>query len=151
MSKLDNEGIPSRLKGRDIVFFDGQCVLCHNMMGLLLRLDTKQHFLLCAQQTEMGHLVLERHEINVDDLSTIYLVSNCATEQEKVLTRADAFIYVLAQTESYKWLASLLGIFPRPLLNFGYKIVANNRYRLFGKKNEACSIVSPQDRDRIIA
>src|SRR5579883_2550722 len=138
MNKLNNIGIPSRLLGRDIVFFDGECVLCHNMMGRLLKIDSERHFLLCAQQTDMGRLVLERHGINVADLSTIYLITNCATDQEKVLTRADAFIYVLSKTKSYGWLASLMKIFPRQLLNFGYKLVASNRYRLFGKKNEAC-------------
>ena len=152
MSKLDNQGIPFRLLGRDIVFFDGQCVLCHRMMGQLLKIDKQQHFLLCAQQTEMGQLILGRHGINVDDLSTVYLVTDCANENEKVLTQSDAFIYVLSKTKEYKGLASLIRkIFPRPLLNFGYKIIASNRYRLFGKKNEFCSIVSPEDRGRIIA
>jgi predicted DCC family thiol-disulfide oxidoreductase YuxK len=121
------------------------------MMTQLLKIDKQRHFLLCAQQTDMGHLVLERHGINVADLSTIYLITNCATEDEKVLTRSDAFIYVLSKTEAYKGLASLLGIFPRPLLNFGYNIIARNRYRVFGKKNDACSIVSAEDRERIIA
>lgn len=151
MSKLNNTEIPARLVGRDIVFFDGECVLCHNLMSQLLKIDSARHFLLCAQQSKMGHLVLERHGINVDDLSTIYLVSNCATETEEVLSRSDAFIYVLSKTPSYKWLASLLSIFPRAWMNFGYKIVAKNRYNIFGKKEETCMIVGREDQERIIA
>ncbi|MBZ5680744.1 MAG: DCC1-like thiol-disulfide oxidoreductase family protein [Acidobacteriia bacterium] len=43
----------------------------------------------------------------------------------------------------------LLQILPRPLRDWGYRLVARNRYRLFGRF-ETCMLPGPKDRDRFL-
>ena len=147
---IEDERIPKQLQGRDIIFFDGSCVMCHGFVKTVLRLDTDKHFLLCSQQSELAHAVLERHGVNADDLSTVYVVRDCGTENERVLIRSTAVAYVFASTRGGGVLGKLLYLIPSPLRDFGYKIVAKIRYRIFGKTNEACRVPTPEDRARII-
>ncbi len=150
VSRIENHQIPKELIDRDIIFFDGDCVLCHNMMRLILKVDQEKHFLLCSQQGEMGHLILERHGINLADLRTIYVVKNCGTDKEKILVRSSACLYVLSRTKKYRFASKVFSIIPRPLLDLGYKFVAGIRYRVFGKTKESCMIPNPEDQKRVI-
>ena len=43
----------------------------------------------------------------------------------------------------------LLQILPRPLRDWGYRLVERNRYRLFGRF-ETCMLPGPKDRDRFL-
>ena len=147
---LDNESVPKNLLGRDILFFDGECILCHNAVKFLLDADYDKHFLLATQQGQTGKLILERHGVRVADLSTVYLVTNCGTDKEKLLVRSSASLYALSQFPKYAWLSRILSIFPRFLLDIGYKIIATNRYKMFGKTNDACAMLPPEDRARIL-
>lgn len=147
---LESEKLPAKIIGRDIFFFDGDCVLCHNLVQLLLRVDENKHFLLCAQQSDIGHLVLERHGINVDDLSTVYIVRNCGRENEDLLVRSKATIYAMSKTK-FALYSKLLRLIPPAILDFGYKIVAANRYKMFGKKNSTCLMPTTDDLERIIS
>ena len=150
LNSTENRQIPQDLIDKDIILFDGDCVLCHNMMRLILEVDEDKHFLLCSQQSEMGHLILERHQINVDDLSTVYVVTNCGTDSEHVLDRSSAAVYVMTHTKKYRFLGNVLSMIPRTLRDLGYKFIANIRYRVFGKTNAACNVPNPEDRSRII-
>jgi predicted DCC family thiol-disulfide oxidoreductase YuxK len=49
----------------------------------------------------------------------------------------------------WKVLGSVLWCIPLPLRDLGYKLVAANRYRLFGKK-ETCRLPSPEERARFL-
>ncbi len=150
LNSTENRQIPKELIDKDIILFDGDCVLCHNMMRLILEVDEDKHFLLCSQQSEMGHLILERHQINVDDLSTVYVVTKCGTDGEQVLDRTNAAVYVMLHTRKYRVIGKLLSFIPRPLRDLGYKFIATIRYRVFGKTSESCYFPNSEDRARII-
>lgn len=147
---LENERLPARVVGRDIFFFDGDCVLCHNMVGLLFKIDEEKHFLICAQQSESGRLILERHGINVDDLSTVYIVTGCGTPDENIIVRSTAALYALSKSPKFAFLARLLSIIPRAVLDLGYKLVASNRYKMFGKKEHTCLNPAAGDQERLL-
>lgn len=147
---LDNERLPARVKGRDIFFFDGDCVLCHNMVRFLLDADQNKHFLVCAQQSDTGRLLLERHGINFDDLSTVYIIKNCACPNEEVIVRSTAAVYALSKAPKYAFAARILSLIPRVVLDTGYKLVASNRYKLFGKKEQTCMIPTKDEQERIL-
>ena len=141
--------IPTQIIGRDIVFFDGSCALCHGLVRKVLQNDIENHFLLCAQQSEMGYLLLNRHNIDVESLKTIYVIKDCGTDNELIFSRSKAVIYVMKRMPKYRWLAALLGPLPSPMVDFGYNIVAAVRYRIFGK-TETCLMPSPEERARVI-
>lgn len=141
--------IPSNLTGRDIIFFDGVCVLCNGLMQEILRNDKDKHFLLCAQQSSVGQNLLARYQISSGDLKTIYVIQKFASQNERVLKRSEAVIFILKNLPRYSWLGSILAVCPPALANVFYNFVASVRYKLFGKM-ETCMIPSPEDRQQII-
>jgi predicted DCC family thiol-disulfide oxidoreductase YuxK len=66
-----------------------------------------------------------------------------------VLTLSDAAVYAL-KTLSPGWrrIGKVIGVFPRPLRDFGYRCVAAIRKQLFKKPEEACPLVPSELRKR---
>lgn len=148
-SSFQKEDLPAKLIGRDLVLFDGSCVLCNKLAQAVLDLDEKGHFLLAAQQTELAAAILQKHGIAPGDLSSLYVVLNCGNKEEAVLKRSKAVLNVMAKTK-FASLAKFLSIFPPGLLDIGYMLVAKIRYRIFGRM-ETCMLPSEDSKDRIIA
>ena len=46
-------------------------------------------------------------------------------------------------------MAAILNSFPNSILNFGYELVAENRYRLFGKR-DTCRLPTQEEKSRFI-
>jgi predicted DCC family thiol-disulfide oxidoreductase YuxK len=44
----------------------------------------------------------------------------------------------------------VLPIIPRPLHDWAYVLIARNRYRWFGKTAEACAMLTPEQRARLM-
>lgn len=146
---LQDSKLPEKVLGRDIVFFDGQCVLCNGAMKSVLANDTKKHFLICAQQSEMGQQLLGRHNVDLASLKTIYVIRNCGTANESILDRGRAILYMMKNLEKFHTLAALGSIFPPALIDVFYKFVAHIRYQVFGK-TETCMMPTAEVRDQIL-
>jgi predicted DCC family thiol-disulfide oxidoreductase YuxK len=73
------------------------------------------------------------------------------TRKNAVLTEIVAVIYVLNQLSGF-WsdLGKILGLMPRSIGNVSYRFVAKIRYRIFGRKTEACPFVPSQLRSRFL-
>lgn len=81
-----------------------------------------------ALQSEKGKQVLK--ENNVPDEDTVVLVY-----KNSVYTRSDAFIEIFRLLPSpWNWL-SLTKYLPKYWRDFGYDVIAKNRFRWFGKMN----------------
>jgi predicted DCC family thiol-disulfide oxidoreductase YuxK len=69
--------------------------------------------------------------------------------EDRLLTGSDAS---LAIYEGLGWpwrAAAILRLVPRPLRDAAYRLVARNRYRLFGQR-EQCWLPADGERDRIV-
>jgi predicted DCC family thiol-disulfide oxidoreductase YuxK len=105
----------------------------------------------------------------------VYVVVNCELADEHLLSRSDAVIFVLrhmgaAELRSARpglrpgptraiplsgslfWRLSgiVLQVVPRPLREWGYRMVARNRYRIFGRY-DTCPIPTEDTRSRFLA
>lgn len=149
VQSLQDSKLPEKVLGRDIVFFDGQCVLCNGVIKNVLAADKDKHFLICAQQSDMGQKLLSRHNIDLGSLASIYVITNCGTKEESILKRGRAVQYMLKNLKPYRPLAAVMSVFPPPLVDLGYRFVANIRYRVFGK-TETCMMPTPEDREQIL-
>ena len=67
-----------------------------------------------------------------------------------MLARSDAVIFVLKQLGGFWGLIGFVLQFkPRFLRDWGYRVVARNRYRVFGR-SETCFLPSPENLDRFL-
>lgn len=70
-------------------------------------------------------------------------------ENDRLFERSNAVLLALRRLGGAWPLISVLYVFPRPLRDFVYRIVARDRYRWFGKRDE-CRLPTREERDRFL-
>jgi predicted DCC family thiol-disulfide oxidoreductase YuxK len=124
-----------------IVVFDAQCLLCSRWVRFLLRFDRRAVFQFASIQGRTGQALLSRAGLRVDGLQTLLLVDGNRSWQH-----TGAILRVL-HALGWPWrLAWLLWLVPAPVRDAAYRLVAQNRYRMFGR-SVAC-LVPPADASR---
>ncbi len=125
-----------------IVLYDGVCGLCNRAVQFLLRRDRHDRFRFASLQSDFAARLLERHGIDHTKLDTVYAVVHQGESNETVLAKSDAFL-LFARVLGGVWgLARVGRLIPRAVRDRLYDLVANNRYRLFGK-SESCMLPDP--------
>ena len=137
-----------------ILLYDGVCGLCNRLVQFVLRRDADAVFRFASLQSPPARRILARHGADPADLDTVYVVLSYDLPDERLLPRSDAVIFILRQLGKHKHTLLrgarfLLSLIPRPLRDCGYRIVARNRYRIFGR-SETCMLPAPEHRDRFI-
>jgi len=133
-----------------ILLYDGVCGLCNRLNQFVLRRDPAGIFRFASLQSALAARILSRRGADAADLDTVYVVVNPDQPDEYLLARSDAAIFVLKQLGGFWGLLGLVAQFkPRFLRDWGYRIVARNRYRVFGRF-ETCMLPSSETRDRFL-
>jgi predicted DCC family thiol-disulfide oxidoreductase YuxK len=135
--------------GATVVFYDGVCGLCNRLTQFLLSRDRLAHLRFAALQSPLAEQRLRRYGRDAADLDTVYVIANWNTPDERLLERSQAVLYALSQVEGGKTLARVGAIFPVPLADWVYGIVARIRYRMFGKFDR-CRLPPPDWRNRFL-
>jgi len=133
-----------------IILYDGVCGLCNRLNQFVLGRDPEDIFRFASLQSPLAAHILSRHHADPQDLDTVYVVVSHELPHEHLLARSDAIIFVLKQLGGiWMFLGSFLQLLPRVLRDAAYRLVARNRYRIFGRF-ETCMLPSPQMRDRFL-
>ena len=124
---------------RPVILFDGVCNMCNSAVNLSLDWDAKGELRFAALQSDVGRELLKSVGRDEDDISTIVLVED--NEGPKGYTKSDAVLRIgslLAPKYIPVDLASklALAIVPKFLRDLFYDNVADNRYRVMGKRDE---------------
>ncbi len=127
-----------------IILFDGVCVLCNAWARFILRYDRQRNFKLCSVQSSSGQAILSYYGYPTDEFKTMLYIEN-----ETLFERSGAFIRVIRQMPFPFKLLAVFWIIPRPLRDWGYDLIAQNRYRLFGRY-EQCRMPDASQRDRFL-
>jgi predicted DCC family thiol-disulfide oxidoreductase YuxK len=130
----------------DIVFYDGECGMCHGLVSLILPRDKSARFRFAPLQGEtFAGVIAPEKRAGLHDSVAIMTASG------KLLVRSDATIYVLRLLGGfYKPLASLLRLFPKRLRDWTYDFIARRRKVWFAKPQTLCPIVPEQLRPRFL-
>jgi len=130
-------------ESRKIILFDGVCKFCNGSVNFIIKHDDKQKFLFAPLQSEFGSQFLQNHP-ELNNVVSLVLLEN-----------EHYFIYstgVLKIVKQLKWKWKFLYLFivvPKPIRDFVYKLVAKNRYRLFGK-DETCMVPTKEIKKRFL-
>lgn len=128
-----------------LVLYDGICGLCNGLNQFLLKRDPNDHFRFASLQSEFSASLLKRYDINAVDLDTVYVVADYGQPSQRLLARSDAILHVLGRLGGLWGLLRLGRALPKSLRDALYKLVARNRYRVFGKY-DVC--LMPEERYR---
>ena len=134
-------GIPQT----EIVFYDGHCGLCHHSVKFVLRHDpsgTKFRFAPLQGETFRSRVSADQRFGSVDSMMV-------QTADGSVLMRSNAWIHILRRLGGrWKILAAFVAVIPRPLRDVVYDFIALIRYRVFGRRDDVCPIITPDLRAR---
>src|SRR6185503_10744355 len=119
------------------------------LVQFVLKRDQRDHFRFASLQSDMASTTLQRHDRDPRDLDTVYVVVDYGQPTERLLARSDAILFLLDRLGGVWKLAALGKVFPRVLRDGVYKLVATNRYRVFGKY-ESCMLPEPQHRGKFL-
>lgn len=134
----------SQQSGGPIIVFDAECVLCSANAQFVLRHDHARRFRLASMQGAAGAALYRQFGIDPSDPDTMIVVEN-----GRALRDSDA---VLSIYRGLGWPWRMLDGFllvPRFIRDPLYRLVARNRYRIFGR-HDACWLPSPKDADRFL-
>jgi predicted DCC family thiol-disulfide oxidoreductase YuxK len=130
-----------------VLLYDGVCGLCNRLVQFVLKHDRKAQFHFASLQSAYAARILQRHNLDADDLDTVYLVEESGA---RVSARSEAVISVLRELGGFwKAVADALRLFPKWLRDWGYDVVARNRYRIFGKY-EICPLPEKKYQGRFL-
>ena len=127
-----------------IVLFDGDCNFCDTNVQFIIKRDPAAHFLFTSLQSEAGQKLVGQHSIP-SDVDSLVLIEN-----GKAFTKSSAALRIAKKLDGLWHLLFLLILIPRPIRNGVYDFVARNRYKWFGKKDDACALPSPEVRKRFL-
>ena len=134
----------------EIILYDGVCGLCNGFVAFVWPRDRQRRFRFAPLQGGTARAILARHGRDATTLDTVIVVVDPGAPSERLLDRSAAGLRVLAGLGGgWGLVARLLGWLPSPLLDLTYRLLARNRYRLFGRL-DACAVPGPEWRERFI-
>ena len=125
-----------------VIFFDGVCGLCNGFIDFVIKIDKNQKFHFSPLQSEYAQKHLPQ-EMTKDLKSVVY------QDGSELTTKSDAVLQILNEVGGVWKVTSLGKLLPKPLRDSAYEMVAENRYKLFGKK-ETCRLPTPEERSRFV-
>ena len=133
------------MNGKDALFYDGGCGLCHRAISFILKRGSKGEnfrFAPLGGETFQQRLTSAQREGVPDSLVIL-------TASGDVLIRSRAVLHILqALGGGWQVLGWLGHILPRWLADASYDCLARVRGRLFAKPGTACPVVSNEQRMR---
>ncbi len=123
-----------------VIFFDGVCGLCNRFVDFVIRRDKEKKFLFAPLQGTTA----SKHNISLGKYNSVVL-----WQGGKYQVKSSAAIAILAQLPGLFRLTKILLLIPEIIRDWVYDIVADNRYRWFGKK-EVCRIPSKEEQLRFM-
>jgi predicted DCC family thiol-disulfide oxidoreductase YuxK len=127
----------------DVILYDGVCVLCSRWVRFVAARDREQRFRFTAIQSGYGMRLAQTFKIDPQDPDT-----NAVIQGGTAYFKSDAALTVLSDLPGWQWVRALRTV-PKPLRDAVYDIVAQNRYRIFGKYAE-CFVPDAEVRARVI-
>jgi predicted DCC family thiol-disulfide oxidoreductase YuxK len=130
--------LPDRL-----ILFDGVCVLCSRWVAFVIAHDPDARYRFAAIQTPRGRQLAERFRIDVDHPETNVIIAG-----GRAYFKLESALVVLADFPGWRW-TRIAYLLPKRVRDFLYDRIAQNRYRLFGRR-ASCLVPTPDVASRFL-
>lgn len=124
---------------KKIILFDGVCNLCNQTVLRIIKLDKKDIFRFTSLQSETGKEIINYLKIDTSKVDSIILFE----PKKAYYIKSTAALKIFGNFGGIWELSKFLLFFPSFIRDFVYDIIAKNRYKWFGKKNQ-CMIPTPE-------
>jgi predicted DCC family thiol-disulfide oxidoreductase YuxK len=128
---------------KPVILFDGICNLCTGSVQFILKRDKEKKFLFASLQSNYGQELLKRYDLPTDTFNSFILY-----QDNRIYTRSTAALKMFQQLKGWKWVKAFQ-VVPGFIRDAVYNLIAKNRYKWFGQKNE-CWIPTPELKARFL-
>ncbi|KEO74673.1 thiol-disulfide oxidoreductase DCC family protein [Anditalea andensis] len=125
-----------------VILFDGVCNLCNTSVDFIIRKDKKEYFKFGALQ-QSGDL-LKKYNIDPAYMNSLVLI-----EKDQVYYKSEAALKIARRLNGAWPLLYPFILLPDLMRDPIYNLIADNRYRWFGKGN-SCRLPTPEEAKRFI-
>jgi predicted DCC family thiol-disulfide oxidoreductase YuxK len=132
------------LTNKKIVLFDGVCNLCNTSVQFVIKHNKKKNIQFASLQSDAGKAILQHYNLLDLNLNSFVFVQNGT-----IYVRSSAALKVAKYLNGAWPLLHCFIIVPQFIRDGVYKLIANNRYRWFGKK-EQCYLPTPELKERFL-
>ena len=126
-------------KNKKIILFDGVCNLCNDSVQFIIERDKEDVFRFASLQSEVGQKLTSERGIDPEAMDSIILIEPGIAYYEK----STAALEISKHLSGGYSLLRYFSFLPEGFRNGIYDIIAKNRYKWFGKKDE-CMIPTPE-------
>ena len=121
----------------NIIYYDGECGLCHLAVRFILRVDSKSKFYFSP---------LYKLDNNLKNIDSIILKKG-----NMIFYEGQAIIMIFENIENnWNYLAKVLKLIPINFLDTAYRWVSRNRAKISVKKVSSCPMVPSYYQKRFI-
>lgn len=132
--------------GQEVILFDGVCNLCNGAVNFVIDRDKKGRFKFASLQSQFAKERLRTTEIDSSKLDTIVLLK----PDGRVKSKSSAALEIARRLSGLWPLLYVFIILPPFIRDWGYDLIAKNRYRWFGRTDQ-CRMPSKELLHRFIA
>lgn len=128
-----------------IILFDGVCNLCNGFVQFVIKRDRAKVFHFASLQSGYG-VALSSHFNLLTEVgpNTVILYDG-----DKILTKSNAVIKIVSSLNGIWKCVLIFKIIPCFIRDRIYNLLARNRYKLFGKR-EQCMVPDEDIKDRFM-
>lgn len=132
------------MKQKPVILFDGICNFCNGAVNFVIKRDKDAAIQFAPLQSEKGRLFFRQYNLPEGSMDSFIFI-----EDDKVYSQSTAALKVC------KYLSGLWPLFygfiivPKFIRDGVYNLIAKNRYKWFGVKQE-CMIPTPEVKARFI-
>lgn len=118
------------MEQKEIIIFDGVCNLCHGAVNFIINRDPKCRFVFTPIQSDTAKELIASYNVDGEMGETFLLIKD-----NRCYMRTDAALEI-AQSLSGLWPVFTIAKFlPRGIRDYFYRLLARNRYTLFGRRD----------------
>jgi len=129
---------------RHIIIFDGVCNFCNSSVDFIINRDPENVFAFTPMQSEFAQNLMKKYQIVGVSTDTFVLIKN-----ECCYVGSDAALEIAKDLNGFWSSLRVFYVVPRFIRDSVYKLIARNRYKIFGKR-DFCMLPTDDVRKRFL-
>jgi len=132
------------MEKHQIILFDGVCNFCNFWVNFILDRDKNDIFRFTSLQSAKGQRLLKKFSLNTQGFETFVLIDG-----DDYYLKSTAALKILKHLDSILKILYPLIFLPKLLRDPLYTIVANYRYKIFGKR-DVCRVPTDEEKENFL-
>ncbi len=132
------------LPSEKIILFDGVCVFCNFWVDFIIKRDKNKVFKFALLQSNTGKNLVEKFSIGTKTADSIIMI-----EENRCFIKSTAVLRIVKDLNGLWQVLYILRFIPPFFRDSIYDFIAENRYKLFGRRSK-CRVPSQNEKNRFI-